>query len=135
MRVLFWYCGSFAWKPTIKTIEDYPDADADQRKDVVVAFIHVEPKDTQDGAGAETKLVKNAKWLARKWDVKQILLHSFTHLAEEKAEPEKAKAVLDRVEERLEKAGYEASQTAYGYFNDLSIEAKGHPLARVFKEF
>ena len=60
---------------------------------------------------------------------------TFTHLAEEKAEPEKAKAVLDRVEERLEKAGYEASQTAYGYFNDLSIEAKGHPLARVFKEF
>ena len=66
MRVLFWYCGNFAWKPTIKTIEDYPDADADERKDVVVAFIHVEPKDTQDSAGAETKLVKNAKWLARK---------------------------------------------------------------------
>jgi len=135
MRVLFWYCEKFSWKPTIKTLEDYPNADEDERQNVVVAFIHVEPKDTQDGAGSETKLVKNAKWLARKWDVKTILLHSFTHLAEEKAEPDDAKGVLDRVQGRLETAGYEASQTAYGYFNDLSIEAKGHPLARIFKEF
>ena len=32
----------------------------------VVAFIHVEPRDVTDGSAAETKLVKNAKWLARK---------------------------------------------------------------------
>jgi hypothetical protein len=33
----------------------------------VVAFIHVEPPDVEDGSSAETKLVKNAKRLARKW--------------------------------------------------------------------
>jgi hypothetical protein len=79
--------------------------------------------------------VKNAKWLARKWDVKKILLHSFTHLPEEKAEANLAKLLLDRVQDRLQKAEYDVSQTAYGYFNDLVIEAKGHPLARIFKEF
>jgi len=135
MRVMFWYCGKFSWKPVMKTLDEYPDKGADERENVVVAFIHVEPKDTQDGASAETKLVKNAKWLARKWEVKQILLHSFTHLAEEKAGPHDAKGMLDRVQDRLEKAGYETSQTAYGYFNDLSIEAKGHPLSRIYKEF
>ena len=62
-------------------------------------------------------------------------LYSFTHLAEEKADPDQAKLLLDRVQERLIKADYEATQTAYGYFNDLVIEAKGHPLARIFKEF
>jgi hypothetical protein len=62
-------------------------------------------------------------------------LHSFTHLAEEKADPDQAKALLDRVQARLVAADYEASQTAYGYFNDLLIDAKGHPLARIFKEF
>lgn len=135
MRVLFWYCEKFAWNPTIKTLEDVPDANPDERKNVVVAFVHVEPKDIEDGSSAETKLVKNAKWLARKWDVKKILLHSFSHLAEEKADPDEAKSLFDRVQDRLENAGYEASQTPYGYFNDLSIEAKGHPLARIFKEF
>lgn len=135
MRVLFWFCEKFGWNPTIKTLDDVPDADPDHRNNVVVAFIHVEPKDVEENSSAETKLVKNAKWLARKWDVKEELLHSFTHLAKEKANPEQAKELINRVQARLETAGYETSQTSYGYFNDLSIEAKGHPLARIFKEF
>jgi len=135
MRVLFWYCEKFAWKPTMKTLDDFPDADPGEQRNGVVAFIHVEPKDMQEGSSAETKLVKNAKWVARKWDTKLVLLHSFTHLAEKKAEPDQAKLLMDRVQERLVNAGYQASLTAYGYFNDLSIEAKGHPLARIFKEF
>lgn len=135
MRLLFWYCARFAWKPTLKTLPDAPDAlPMDQAKAVVV-FIHVEPKDVTDGSSAETKLVKNAKWLARKWDTRQVILHSFTHLGEEKADPDEAKALIDRVQQRLETAGYESVQTPYGYFNDLSIEAPGHPLARIYKEF
>jgi hypothetical protein len=135
LRVLFWYCKKFAWNPTIKTLDDAPHAVADTCEDVVVAFIHVEPKDIEDSSSAETKLVKNSKWLARKWGVKQIILHSFTHLGEEKADSEQAKSLLDRVQERLKRAEYETVQTPYGYFNDLSIEATGHPLARIFKEF
>lgn len=65
----------------------------------------------------------------------KILFHSFTHLGEEKASPDPAKALLDRARDRLVKSGYDAAQTAYGYYNDLTIEAKGHPLARIFKEF
>ena len=135
MKVLFWYCDHFAWTPAIKTLEDVPDQLAQSREKVVVAFIHVEPADIEAKSSARTKLVKNAKWLARKWDVKKILLHSFTHLAEEKADPVPSKKLLDNVEERLRTAGYEADQTAYGYFNDLVIQAKGHPLARIFKSF
>ncbi len=135
MRVLFWYCDKFAWTPTMKTLEHVPESGPDTREKVVVAFVHVEPKDVGDTSSSETKLVKNAKWLARKWDVVKILLHSFTHLGEEKADPDQAKALLDRVGERLLNAGYDASQTAYGYYNDLVIEAQGHPLARIYKEF
>ena len=101
----------------------------------MVAFIHVEPGDLGDGSSAETKLVKNAKWVARKWEVQEVVLHSFTHLGEAKADPEAARALIDRAGERLKSAGYATVQTPYGYFNDLSIEAPGHPLARIFKEF
>ena len=134
MRVLFWYCDTFSWNPTIKTLDDAPAALPAAHEKAVVAFIHVEPKDAGDG-GVETKLVKNAKWLARKWDTKCVILHSFTHLGEEKADPPAAKALIDRVHQRLESADYTAVQTPYGHFNDLTLKAQGHPLARIFKEF
>ncbi len=135
MRVLFWFCDVFAWNPSIKTIDEMPDALPEHHKDSVVAFIHVEPEDVIDGSSAETKLVKNAKWLARKWNVNQVILHSFTHLGEKKADPEQALILLKNAGKRLEKAGYETCLTPYGYFNDMVIEAKGHPLARIYKEF
>jgi hypothetical protein len=135
MRVLFWYCERFAWNPAIKTLDDVPDSEPARHEKAVVAFVHVEPKDLENGSSAETKLVKNAKWLARKWEVTEIVLHSFTHLGEEKADPKIAQKLLERAQERLIKAGYSTHQTPYGYFLDLSIEAKGHPLARIYKEF
>ena len=106
-----------------------------ENKNAVVAFVHIEPHDAVTGSSAETKLVKNAKWLARKWDITRIVLHSFTHLGEKKADPETAGALLNRAQQRLEIAGYEVVQTPYGYFLDLFIKAPGHPLARVYKEF
>ena len=135
MRVLFWYCDRFQWNPSLKTLDDAPEAKADSMEKAVAAFIHVEPQDIENGGPAETKLVKNAKWLARKWETDLIVLHSFTHLGEEKAEPGQAKALFDRAQVRLESAGYIAVQTPYGYFNDLSIQAPGHPLARIYKSF
>lgn len=134
MRVLFWYCDHFNWLPAMKTLDDVPEADPAENKNAVVAFVHIEPEDIGNSA-AETKLVKNAKWLARKWEINKLVLHSFTHLGEDKAEPGQAKELLDRVQERLESAGYSAIQTPYGYFLDLEIKAPGHPLARIYKEF
>jgi hypothetical protein len=135
MRLLLWYCDRFACHPSLKTLDDAPEATPMAFEKSVVAFIHVEPPDVLKGSSAETKLVKNAKWLARKWETPQIVLHSFTHLGEQKADPETAKALMDRVQKRLETAGYAAVQTPYGYFNDLSMDAPGHPLARIYKEF
>jgi hypothetical protein len=40
----------------------------------------------------KTKRVRNAQWLARKWDSKKIVLCSFTHSGEEKAIPDTAPA-------------------------------------------
>lgn len=135
MRVLFWYCDKFAWAPALKTLADAPDAGPSTHETCIVAFIHVEPEDVETGSAAETKLVKNAKWLARKWETNRIVLHSFTHLGEKKADPQQARALIDRAQTRLIKANYDPVQTPYGYFNDLSIQAPGHPLARIFKAF
>jgi Archaea-specific editing domain of threonyl-tRNA synthetase len=135
MRLLFWYCERFGWNPSLKTLEDVPEAEPMTLEQTVVAFIHVEPPDVVERNPVETKLVKNAKWLARKWGTPRIVLHSFTHLGEQKADPEDAKGLIDRVQKRLETAGYTVVQTPYGYFNDLSMDTPGHPLARIYKEF
>ena len=135
MRVLFWYCQRFNWVPAMKTLDDAPPAQPADLHQAVVAFIHVEPADGDPGSSSETKLIKNAKWLARKWDTKTIVLHSFTHLGEDKATPEQARALLERACQRLQDAGYETVISPYGYFNDLVLEAPGHPLARIYKAF
>ncbi len=135
MRVLFWYCERFDWVPAMKTLEDAPAAEASSNASTVAAFVHIEPEDVNAASSAETKLVKNAKWLARKWDIKRIVLHSFTHLGEAKAEPAAARALMKRAQDRLASAGYEVTLTPYGYFLDLNIQAPGHPLARIYKEF
>ncbi len=134
MRVLFLFCERFAWTPAMKTIETAPEAGPGAVERAVVAFVHVEPADLEPGSSAETKLVKNAKWLARKWDVQRILLHSFTHLGEAKAGPDAARALLAHARERLTGAGYETVETPWGYFLDLELRAPGHPLARIFKQ-
>ena len=132
MRVLYWYFDRVAWTPAMRTLDDAPDPGPGELTETVGAFVHVEPG---DGPAQQTKLVKNAKWLARKWEGNRVLLHSFTHLGEDKADPEAARAMLDGAKERLTDAGYEVYETPYGWFLDLDMQAPGRPLARIFKEF
>ena len=135
MRILFWYCEKFSWTPAMKTLETAPEAEKGAYREVLVAFIHVEPRDIIEGSSSEKKLLKNIKWLAKKWDNKKVILHSFTHLGEEKADSGEALSLLNRIENRLKNVDYEVIQTPYGYFLDLDMQAKGHPLARIYKEF
>ena len=72
MRVLFWYCDQFAWTPTIKTLETVPESKPDVQKKVVVAFVHVEPKDVEKGSSAETKLVKNLFFAGEVLDIDAV---------------------------------------------------------------
>ena len=134
MRVLFWYCDRLAWTPIRKTLEDVPDAAPGGESGAVAAFVHVEPQDADRAGKVETKLVKNCKWLCGKWGTQRVVLHSFTHLAEDKGDPDLARGILERAHQRLNDAGYAAVETPYGHFHDLELKAPGHPLARIFKQ-
>ncbi|OIP29481.1 MAG: hypothetical protein AUK47_27285 [Deltaproteobacteria bacterium CG2_30_63_29] len=135
MRVLLWYCDRFAWQPALKTLEEAREGTPGEHEKAVVAFVHVEPKDVERIGKVETRLLKQIKWLMRKWETPRVVLHSFTHLGEEKAPADVACALLERVGARLEGAGLEVLHTPWGHFVDLQLAAPGHPLARVFTEF
>jgi len=128
------YMNSFSYNPTIKTIESMPDYVGEKTyKNVQTAFIQVEKEDEENETAVKKKLLKNLKWIAGKNNTKKIILHSFAHLSESKAEPEFTKSVFDNIAERLTNSGFEVEQTPFGYFLDLKVDAPGYSLARVFK--
>jgi len=135
MKLLIIYANKFAYKTSLKSLESAPDI-AEQKiiENAVVGFIHVEEKDELNLSNVETKLIKNLKWAAKKNNTERIVLHSFTHLSENKASSEITRQLLDNSEQRLKKADYEIYQTPFGYFLDLDVKAPGYPLARLFKD-
>ncbi len=134
MKLVMIYTTRFGYRTTIKTLGSEEDRVEEQMlEDVLVGFIHAEPQDESEVGAVETRLVKNLKWAARKNETNRILLHSFAHLAEGKATPEFTKDLLSNAEARLVGAGYEVSQTPFGFFLDLHLEAPGRSLARIFK--
>jgi hypothetical protein len=136
MKLLMMYADKFAYKTSVKNLESASTIDEEKViENALLGFIQVEPKDEENLSSIETKLIKNLKWAARKNETDKVILHSFAHLAESKADPEVTKRVLDNAESRLKNAGYVTYQTPFGYFLDLDIKAPGHSLARLFKEF
>lgn len=125
----------FSYTPTIKTIETMPDHNQKMEfENLQAAFIQVEKEDAENETAVKRKLLKNLKWIAGKNNTKHIILHSFAHLSESKAEPEFTKSLFDDVDERLTSSGFQVMQTPFGYFLDLQIDAPGYSLARVFKD-
>jgi hypothetical protein len=134
MKLLLIYCKKFGFTPTVKTVDNAPENTLPLHfENVQTAFIQVEQEDVERDKEVETKLVKNLKWICGKNQVKKVVLHSFAHLSESKADPDFTKQFFDRVEERMKSSGYEVYQTPFGYFLDLQVDAPGFSLARVFK--
>jgi len=134
MKVLMIYCTKFGVKPTIKTIDFAPERKEEEvYYDVQTAFVQIEEEDMEKEKSQLKKFVYFVRWLARKNDCKKIVLHSFNHLSDSKATPEFAFNFFNQAQEKLERADYDVWQTPFGYFVDLTVEASGFSLARVFK--
>jgi len=135
MKLLMIYMKKFSYNPTIKTIETMSDYTGKKEyENIQAAFIQVEKEDEENEIAIKRKLLKNLKWIAGKNRTKHIILHSFAHLSESKAEPDFTKSFFDDIDERLTISGFQVEQTPFGYFLDLHIDAPGYSLARVFKD-
>jgi len=125
---------SFSYNPALKNLDNVEIVEESKEfKNCLLAFIQAEEKDEEDINYIEKKLVKNLKWAAKKNNTNYVILHSFAHLSESKANPEFTKELFNKAEARLKNASYETAQTPFGYFLDLDIKAPGYSLARVFK--
>ena len=95
---MFVYCDCYYWyRPFSKTLQQAEDASVEEEvSEVAVVFVHAEAEDEQRRSKVLTKALKNIKWLANKRGLKNIVLHSFTHLAGSKASPEFAHGFLGK---------------------------------------
>ncbi|MBM4457176.1 MAG: hypothetical protein FJ011_05330 [Chloroflexi bacterium] len=135
MRLLMFMAKRFWWKSFSKTLEGVEDIESeDQVADAVVVFMHVEAKDAADRDDVFRKTLKNVKWLANKRDLKRVVLHSFTHLGGENAEPEFAAVFMTELADRLRATGYDVRVTPFGYFNEWELGVYGESLGKVWKE-
>ncbi len=135
MKILMFYAPLFWYRTHQKTLPDVPDREEEHEcRNSVVIFFHAEAHDEDRQAAVVEKWVKNAKWLARKFDTTTVVLHSFNHLAPTKASPETARALTEAVHRRLERTGFTVVQTPFGYLNEWKIHVAGDSLAKVFKD-
>jgi len=137
MRLLCFQAKRFAWKPFERTLPDAADAGAAiEVRGAVIAFVHVEHTDTQPARvdSVFRQAVKHLKWLANKRALRIVVLHSFTHLGGESAEPPAAQALFERIAERLREAGYDTYITPFGWLNEWDLSVYGESLAKVWKQ-
>jgi len=137
MKLLCFQAKSFRWKTHAKTLSEVADQDVEMTvSETVVVFLHAE---SEDGAAQRTNSVlrqtlKHIKWLANKRGLKNIVLHSFTHLGGAPAEPVLAESIITTLGLRLGETGYAVWTTPFGYFCEWDLSVYGESLAKVWKE-
>jgi hypothetical protein len=135
VKLLMFQARRFWYRPFSKTLEQAEDASGEEKvPEAAVIFVHAEAEDEQQRSKVLTKALKNIKWLANKRGLKNVVLHSFTHLSASTASPEFAHSFLEEVAERLRRTGYNVWLTPFGYVCEWELSVYGESLAKVFKE-
>jgi tripartite-type tricarboxylate transporter receptor subunit TctC len=137
MKLLCFQAKRFRWKTHSKTVPEVVDRDIDHTvTETVVVFVHAETSDADEEryGSVSRQVLKHIKWLANKRGIKNIVLHSFTHLGGETAQPTVAESFINTVAERLRETGYQVWTTPFGYFCEWDLSVYGESLAKVWKE-
>ncbi len=138
MRSLFWHLTYFKSVVTEKgrsPIFEEPEEREIEMDNCLLVFMGVEKEDV----GREEEVISSfTQFLvshSRSIGVKKIVIHPFAHLFSELAPADKAIKILERIQRELENEDFEVKKTPFGWFNELEIKAKGHPISRVARRF
>jgi hypothetical protein len=136
MRLLIWHVDGFAAEPTERGRSPVADAEPQtvRVQDALVVFAAVEKKDEAEPEATAQRAVAAIAQVAKQLGARTVVLHSFAHLFVELSTPEMARQILNAAQAGLEREGYNVGQTAFGWFNRLDMQAKGHPLSRVARQ-
>ena len=137
MKLLCFQAKRFRWKTYSKTLSTAADQNVEQEvTETVVVFVHAEKPDEEEhrSHSIQRQTLKHIKWLANKKDLKNIVIHSFTHLGGETASPAFAESFINALAETLRETAYTVWITPFGYFCEWDLSVYGDSLAKVWKE-
>jgi hypothetical protein len=109
------------------------DDEVIQLGESVLVWIHSEEADESNRSNVLRKMVKNIRWLSKKVECDTVILHSFAHLDDSKANPEFADGLIEEVASRLHEREYTVHIVPFGHFYEFNLHVKGPSLAKVFK--
>ncbi len=138
MRLLSFHCTYFKYevkkKSRSKIIEDLTDGNKiGKLENAIVLFISVEKQDETNPSYIERTIIEIEKIL-QQLKVTNIVVLSFAHLFGELSDQEFGFNALKLLESKLKQKGYTTLRPPYGWFNELELKAKGHPLSRISRK-
>jgi len=102
-------------------------------ENVIALYISVEKRD-EDSTEFIPKAIKEIEKIANQLKVSNVIVLSFAHLFGELSNPEFGLKALKILEKKLVENGFNVLRPPFGWFNELELKAKGHPLSRISRK-
>ena len=135
MRFLSFHVDHFWYKVTkkgrSKVIEEITEENKENRvENALVLFISMEKRDEEDPNLIE-KGVSEIEKITNQLKITNLVILPFAHLFGQLSSLEYAFDAFKRIESIFNSKNYSVLRLPFGWFNELEMKAKGHPLSRI----
>ncbi|MHA1766087.1 MAG: threonyl-tRNA synthetase editing domain-containing protein [Promethearchaeota archaeon] len=135
MRFLSFHVDYFWYKVTkkgrSKVFEELEDVKKEDRvENALVLFISFDKQDEKNPSMMEKSLQEIEKIL-NQLKISNIVLIPFAHLFGDLSSPQYALESLKELDIKLKEKKYSVNRLPFGWFNEIEMKAKGHPLSRI----
>ena len=135
MRFLSFHVDHFWYKVTkkgrSKVIEEVTEENKENRvEDALVLFISIEKRDEEDPYLIEKGIAEIEK-ITHQLKISNLVVLPFAHLFGQLSSLEYAFESFKQIESIFISKNYSVLRLPFGWFNELEMKAKGHPLSRI----
>ena len=135
MRFLSFHVDYFRYKVTkkgrSKVIEEITEDNREsQIKNALVFFISTEKRDEENSEILKKSIIEIEK-ITNQLKISNIVIVPFAHLFGQLSTIEFSFEFFKKIESKLKMMDYSVLRVPFGWFNELEMKAKGHPLSRI----
>jgi len=138
MRFLSFHVDYFWYKVTkkgrSKVIEEITEENKENRvENALVLFISMEKRDEED-PNLIKKGIAEIEKITHQLKIKNLVILPFAHLFGQLSSLEYAFESFKQIESIFNSKNYSVLRLPFGWFNELEMKAKGHPLSRISRK-
>lgn len=135
MRFLSFHVDYFRYKVTkkgrSKVVEEITEDNREaQIKNALVLFISTEKRDEENSEILKKSILEIEK-ITNQLKISNIVIVPFAHLFGQLSTIEFSFEFFKKIESKLKMMDYSVLRLPFGWFNELDMKAKGHPLSRI----